>query len=75
MKRFPDITVISWECDCGAHLTFSTTALRGNCFHTCYQCQQAYGLILDDILINVDVDPIPPLDIPLTSSCTDNLMS
>ena len=60
MKRFPDIAVISWQCDCGSYLSYSIDLVLISIVLYCtnVECKKAYNLDLKDINIDVEIEEV-----------------
>lgn len=58
MKRFPDIIVISWQCDCNAYVSHSVDIANVEYMVVCRGCSRPYTLIVGDL--DVPVSVIPP---------------
>lgn len=55
MKRFPDIIVISWQCECDAYMSQSIDMANINVDRVCEKCRMSYTLAIGDIDVGVDV--------------------
>ncbi len=58
MKRFPDIIVISWQCDCGAYMSQSIDVPNVTFGTICRDCGRVYTLAIGDL--DVPISVIPP---------------
>ncbi len=58
MKRFPDIIVISWQCDCGAYMSQSIDVPNVTYGTICRDCGRVYTLAIGDL--DVPISVIPP---------------
>jgi len=55
VKRFPDIIVISWQCECGQYMTESIDISNINVDRVCEKCRMSYTVAIGEIDVNVDV--------------------
>ncbi len=55
MKRFPDIIVISWQCECGEYMTESIDISNVTVDRVCEQCRMSYTIAIGEIDVEVDV--------------------
>src|SRR6266568_628578 len=55
VKRFPDIIVISWQCECGQYMTESIDISNVNVTLVCEKCRMSYTVAIGEIDVNVDV--------------------
>ena len=58
MKRFPDIIVISWQCDCDHYMSHSIDLADINVSRTCEKCRRVYTIAVGDL--DVPISVIPP---------------
>ena len=58
MRRFPDIIVISWQCDCGAYMSQSIDVPNVTYGTICRDCGRVYTLAIGDL--DVPISVIPP---------------
>ncbi len=58
MRRFPDIIVISWQCDCNAYMTHSIDVANVEYTVACRACSRPYRLAVGDL--DVPISVIPP---------------
>ncbi len=58
MRRFPDIIVISWQCDCDVYMTHSIDVTNVEYTVLCRACSRPYRLAVGDLYVPISV--IPP---------------
>ncbi len=58
MRRFPDIIVISWQCDCDNYMSHSIDLADINVARTCEKCRRVYTIAIGDF--DVPISVIPP---------------
>ena len=54
MRRFPDIVVISWQCDCNQYHSLSIDEVHVVKEVPC-KCGQIFFVYLDDLDVDVDI--------------------
>ncbi len=55
VKRFPDIIVISWQCECGQYMTESIDISNINVDRVCEKCRMSYTVAIGEIDVEVEV--------------------
>ena len=55
MMRFPDIIVISWQCDCGAYMSQSIDVANVTYGTICRDCGRVYTLAIGNLDVPIDV--------------------
>ena len=58
MKRFPDIIVVSWQCECHAYSSHSIDVSNVEYTVACRGCERSYKLLVGDL--DVPITVIPP---------------
>ncbi len=61
--RFPDIIVVSWQCDCNAYISHSIDLCQINVAVTCNGCRNVYTVAIGDIDVPVSIIAPTPLSL------------